>query len=88
MAEMDIENGGATGIAADVSRAVANGCSLSRALDLLSRCLDEMECLKDSVRAVKGEVASVLILMDGLAETWGDEGVFRRCRDRLRDLVV
>ena len=33
------------------------------------------------------EVASVLMLMDGLAEQWGDEGVFRRCRDRLRKLV-
>jgi hypothetical protein len=33
------------------------------------------------------EVASVLLLMDGLAEQWGDEGVFRRCRDRLRKLL-
>lgn len=33
------------------------------------------------------EIRSVLLLMDGLAEQWGDEGVFRRCRDRLRALV-
>lgn len=33
------------------------------------------------------EIKSVLSLMDGLAEQWGDEGVFRRCRDRLRALV-
>jgi prenyltransferase beta subunit len=33
------------------------------------------------------EIKSVLCLMDGLAETWGDEGVFCRCRDRLRALI-
>ena len=36
---------------------------------------------------VREEIRSVLLLMDGLAEQWGDEGVFRRCRDRLRALV-
>ena len=36
---------------------------------------------------LRDEVASVLQLMDGLAEQWGDEGVFRRCRDRLRAAV-
>lgn len=30
------------------------------------------------------EVSSVLGQLDGLAEVWGDEGVFRSCRDRLR----
>lgn len=34
------------------------------------------------------EVASVLIQLDGLAEVWGDEGVFRRCRDRLRAAIA
>lgn len=33
------------------------------------------------------EIASVLLLMDNLAQVWGDEGVFRRCRDRLRKLA-
>jgi hypothetical protein len=33
------------------------------------------------------EVTIVLGLLDGLAEQWGDEAVFRRCRDRLRELV-
>jgi len=33
------------------------------------------------------EVKSVLLLLDGLAEQWGDEAIFRRCRDRLRKLV-
>jgi hypothetical protein len=33
------------------------------------------------------EVRSVLMLLDGLADQWGDEAVFRRCRDRLRDLT-
>lgn len=36
------------------------------------------------IQRMKEEAASVLILMDQLAEQWGDEGVFRRCRDRLR----
>jgi hypothetical protein len=34
--------------------------------------------------AAADEVRSVLTLLDGLAEQWGDEAVFRRCRDRLR----
>ena len=39
------------------------------------------------LRDVQPEIQSILQLMDGLAEQWGDEGVFRRCRDRLRALV-
>ena len=39
------------------------------------------------VAAMLNEIRSVLLLMDGLAEQWGDEGVFRRCRDRLRKLT-
>lgn len=35
----------------------------------------------------KGEVSAVLRLLDGLADVWGDEAVFRRCRDRLRNLL-
>lgn len=33
------------------------------------------------------EVRAVLALMDELAQQWGDEGVFRRCRDRLRAVI-
>ena len=33
------------------------------------------------------EVRVVLTLLDGLADQWGDEVVFRRCRDRLRAFV-
>lgn len=33
------------------------------------------------------EVKAVLQIMDDHASVWGDEGVFRRCRDRLRKLV-
>lgn len=36
---------------------------------------------------VINEVRSALMLMDGLAEQWGDIELFRRCRDRLRKLV-
>lgn len=46
-----------------------------------------IEGLRESIEATRNEVASVLMLMDGLAEVWGDEGVFRTCRDRLRKLV-
>jgi len=30
------------------------------------------------------QVRMALAGLDGLAHLWGDEGVFRRCRDRLR----
>jgi len=33
------------------------------------------------------EVSSVLSMLDDLAWQWGDEAVFARCRDRLRELV-
>jgi hypothetical protein len=41
----------------------------------------------DRLEHYHNEVSSVLELLDGLAEQWGDEAVFRRCRDRLRELV-
>jgi hypothetical protein len=41
----------------------------------------------DRLKQYHNEVTSVLELLDGLAEQWGDEAVFRRCRDRLRELV-
>lgn len=47
----------------------------------------EMDDMQDGIEAMKNEVASVLMLMDELASVWGDEGVFRRCRDRLRALI-
>lgn len=46
--------------------------------------------LDDVANAIEeklSEVKSVLALLDGLAEQWGDEAVFRRCRDRLRAVV-
>lgn len=36
---------------------------------------------------ILNEVASVLMNLDEVAEIRFDEGVFRRCRDRLRKLV-
>jgi hypothetical protein len=47
----------------------------------------ELDDMQDGIEAMKNEVASVLMLMDELASVWGDEGVFRRCRDRLRALI-
>lgn len=43
---------------------------------------------RDRLKDVLGEVESVLGQLDDLAQVWGDEGVFRRCRDRLRKLVT
>ena len=37
--------------------------------------------------AIQDELRSILALLDGLTEQWGDEGVFRRARDRLRKVV-
>ena len=34
------------------------------------------------------EIAAVLKQLDELAQVWGDEGVFRSCRDRLRKLIT
>ena len=55
---------------------------------------DEFPCgsevIEDSISRLeqyRNEVTSVLELLDGLARQWGDEAVFRRCRDRLRELV-
>jgi len=43
-----------------------------------------LQVLHDEMRA---EVRAVLSQMDDLAQQWGDEGVFRRCRDRLRAVI-
>ena len=45
------------------------------------------ELLEDASRIAE-EVKSVLAELDHLASVWGDEGVFRRCRDRLRKVVA
>lgn len=37
--------------------------------------------------AIAPEVRAVIHQLDALAEVWGDEGVFRRCRDRLKDAI-
>ena len=46
-----------------------------------------IETLRDEKDAIKSEVCVVLMMLDELAELWGDEGKFRTCRDRLRKLV-
>lgn len=47
----------------------------------------ELDDMQDGIEAIQNEVSSVLMLMDELASVWGDEGVYRRCRDRLRALI-
>ena len=41
----------------------------------------------ERLQELREEVASVLSLLDGLAEQWGDEAEFRRCRARLRKAI-
>ena len=51
----------------------------------IKRQLDDMQW---RVEMFEVEVRSVLGELDHLAEVWGDEGVFRRCRDRLRKVLA
>jgi hypothetical protein len=43
---------------------------------------------RDRHKALVGEVAASLAQLDELARVWGDEGVVRRCRDRLRTALT
>ena len=45
------------------------------------------ETLRERLKAIHDEVACVVQMMDDLARQWGDEAVFRRCRDRLREAI-
>ncbi len=50
----------------------------------------EIKCkidLRAKLNDLQEEVASVVQIMDDLAQQWGDEAVFRRCRDRLRESI-
>ena len=42
---------------------------------------------RDKLPRLIDEADNVLIQLDQLAHQWGDEGVFRRCRDRLRKAI-
>lgn len=44
----------------------------------------DAEAEDDDAVTLRSEVDAVLRQLDELATIWGDEGVFRRCRDRLR----
>jgi len=48
---------------------------------------DSLQHIADAMEEKILEVTSVLELLDSLAEQWGDEAVFRRCRDRLRAVI-
>ena len=39
------------------------------------------------IRVLLSEAENVLAQLDEMAEVWGDEGKFRRCRDRLRQAI-
>ena len=47
----------------------------------------QLNDMQSRVKMFEVEVKSVLAELDHLAEVWGDEGVFRRCRDRLRKVL-
>lgn len=50
---------------------------------------DKLEAAKTraDLEHLRTEVGNVLLIMDQLSATWGDEGAFRRCRDRLRAAI-
>jgi hypothetical protein len=48
---------------------------------------ERLDDMQSRVEMFEVEVRSVLGELDHLAEVWGDEGVFRRCRDRLRKVL-
>ena len=48
---------------------------------------EQLREMQSRVEMFEVEVRSVLGELDHLAEVWGDEGVFRRCRDRLRKVL-
>jgi len=63
------------------------------AINEQDKCCEECGCILDAcecepLRDLIDEVADVLDQLDRLAEIWGDEGVFRRCRDGLRRAVA
>lgn len=49
-----------------------------------SDTMRELANLREMHAANIEDVRTTLTQLDGLAGLWGDEGVFRRCRDRLR----
>lgn len=55
--------------------------------EMLDEADAELDALKEERKAMMEEIKSILDLLDGVARQWGDEGVFRRCRDRLRNLI-
>lgn len=58
--------------------------SLCESHERLRAELQGAEILLEDLRR---EVGAVVKIMDELSATWGDEGVFRRCRQRLWNLL-
>lgn len=71
----------------EIEIAEAINSTTGPASDVVRRLSFQRDYLQERIYTTKQEIASVLLLMDELAEQWGDECVFRRCRDRLRALV-
>ncbi len=52
------------------------------------RLRSELTGCEETLGHTQSEVASVLVMLDELAELWGDEGNLGACRDRLRKLTA
>lgn len=81
--------------AAEVQNLYDGGCPLGTPINNCLRDLcesherlrAELQGAKVLLKDARREVASVVRIMDNLTATWGDADLFRRCRDRLRDLL-
>lgn len=60
---------------------------LEEARDAARSIAEERIGAEEKLEHWRNEVTTTLSQLDGLASVWGDEGVFRRCRDRLRGLL-
>jgi hypothetical protein len=62
-------------------------CNLLKVCVSHERLRAELEGEQLMHAETRAEAANVLVMLDELAELWGDEGKFRACRDRLRKML-
>ncbi len=62
-------------------------CNLLKVCVSHERLRAELEGEQVMHAETRAEAANVLVMLDELAELWGDEGKFRACRDRLRKML-
>jgi hypothetical protein len=64
-----------------------DSCNLLKVCVSHERLRAELEGEQLMHAETRAEAANVLVMLDELAELWGDEGKFRTCRDRLRKML-